>query len=395
MQYLLFDELPKRKQRLLEGRGHENPWLIWLAEEWGDIQFQCKEYARLNKLPELKELCSNFLIFLGIQGRKYNVIGLMVNQAKNTKANGAEGQGDYMEAYLNCIMGNVAVVRARQMGLGKQVVEALQQEAYPCLLDGVPVKHLTHGHYTERKRLQQPINKQPIRTVPLTIKVAGEEHLYYSAAAVKKTPEPPRDDAVNVSDRPSQPPQQQPSEPEDPISRLNRLFYNEPAVEPQQGVSDSISHFVSDFGNGNSAEPLFNGVADETKCETRNAKREMVLELQATGASQTQIIEQVFGAKPGDNQAYRDAVIEYRWLISRDEPWPGFADPVAAEVESWVEDRVFQLHDQGCDLDEIILHVWGCPYIKPGGKPGKRQRYEAARAKLIQIFEEYGVQIDA
>jgi hypothetical protein len=365
MEYLLWEELEIRKQRLREGRGHENPWLIWLAEEWGDIQRQCKRFARLWKRPELLELASEFQIALGSQGRKYNILGLIVNQAKNTKANGAEGMGDYLEAFLNCLMGNVAIVRARQMGLGKEVVAALQSEAYPCLLDGVPVKHLTHGHYTERKRLQTPINKQPIRTRPLTIKVAGEEHLYQSSVAVMEQedspPEPPRRSGGNDgSDRPSQQPQQQSSQLEDPVSIFNRLYYNEPAVEPEQGTSDSTSlpSFTSLPSETDSELPQNSGSDDERIFSEIREGREV-------DKSMSTLISEIWGVSSGPS--FTKKVAEYKRI-----------------VDLFAEEWALDLAEAEMSTRDILKTVWN---VKQGDKEFKQRREQ-----LKQIFESYAME---
>ncbi len=171
MKLLLEVELEDRKKR--KRRGEKLPLLIWVLEEIGDINLHCQRMAKKTKNESYSNLLGDFLIGLGAQGRKYEFLGLIVNQSGNTGANGMGGMGDYLKAFSEIWLGRVCLKRAKLMGLDSNVIDFLSQQAYPCLLGEKPAIHPTHGKYSVREKKQPPSPEidYPIAQLTLSIKL--------------------------------------------------------------------------------------------------------------------------------------------------------------------------------------------------------------------------------
>ncbi len=173
MRWILETELQQRKNDRFSDT--EPTLFIWVAEELGDLFLEAKRLA--NKLEDdkeakaLRELVPDFLVGCGSQGRKYEFLGFIVNQASNSKANGMAGLGDYLEAYIKVLMGRVATKQARLMGMDKKEREWLSQQAYPTTVDGQPAIHLTHGQYKIRQKKQAPAPYQRAKSLPLPLEL--------------------------------------------------------------------------------------------------------------------------------------------------------------------------------------------------------------------------------
>jgi hypothetical protein len=138
MQWFLLTDLPQRRKDLKRNKQH--PLTIWVLEELGGVTRSVKRLAATIDNKEerklLENLVSDFLVELGSQGRKYEYLGVLVNQAGNIGANGMSGFGDYLEAYHQIWLGRVATKRAKLKGCSSNSLTFLNSQPYPCLVGG-------------------------------------------------------------------------------------------------------------------------------------------------------------------------------------------------------------------------------------------------------------------
>ncbi|MCT7970272.1 hypothetical protein NG799_28555 [Laspinema sp. D1] len=164
MRWMLDTELKGRKQ----GKRPKTP-LIWVCDELGDLAYFARKKAAETKDKTWTEVVPDFLICAGSQGRKYEIMGVFINQGANVTAVGLEGKGDYLESYHKIFLGRLTAKWGAIQGIAKDKLESLSKTAYPCLVGSEVAIHPTHGHYGERKKKQPPkplVNFQA-QTLPL------------------------------------------------------------------------------------------------------------------------------------------------------------------------------------------------------------------------------------
>ena len=142
------NELDSRRE--LKRIGKTFTHKIYIFDEWPSIRIAAKKAKK-------DELCQDALIRLGSECRKYNMLVIFCSQSGNVKASGLDGMGDFLSNFALIRLGEVAVKYAKRNGL-KNEYELLKNVAYPCLVNDDLSYHETHGHYTEFKDKQPPIN---------------------------------------------------------------------------------------------------------------------------------------------------------------------------------------------------------------------------------------------
>lgn len=143
------NELDSRRE--LKRVGKKFNQKIYVFDEWPSIRI----YAEDDK--EKKKLCKNALVRLGSECRKYNMLVFFCSQSGSVKANGLDGQGDFLSNFALIRLGELAVNYAKDNGL-KNEYQLIKNVAYPCLVNKNISYHETHGNYTEFKDKQPPIN---------------------------------------------------------------------------------------------------------------------------------------------------------------------------------------------------------------------------------------------
>lgn len=330
----------------------------------------------------------NYLKLLLREARKVGLRLILLLQGDEVKALKIEGEGSLRKCLKYVRLGEVATEYAGTLGgseLEKNPLLAfLSEQEYPVMVERKPAVTPDLTYLRERgaragqlwlREREQRERSQPTTVVDPEMKrndernIAGLSEEFLSAI----------EEHISEFSEPRNP---------DPFAETLDQIRNLPVVDRP------ISDFNSSCNSGsNGLHSGGNGGDRPQQRETDSQRRRKLMnELLVQGATQTQIIESIWGAKPGENQAYKMALVEYRWLATRDDDWPGFADPMAQSIDDWISDRVWQLHQEQLSLRNIIWHVWGVQHISANGRPQKRARYDAAWTKLLTVLREYGVE---
>jgi hypothetical protein len=200
MRWMLDVELKGRKQ----GKRPKTP-LIWVCDELGDLAYFAKKKAVETKDKTWTEVIPDFLICAGSQGRKYEFLGIFINQGANVKAIGLEGSGDYLESYHKIFLGRLTEKWGAIQGVAKDKIETLKATAYPVMIGSDLAIHPTHGGYKERKKKQppKPSVSYSVRIIPMPsdIPFSGNSETFedYPEPATNPTPITVPGDAVDPS----------------------------------------------------------------------------------------------------------------------------------------------------------------------------------------------------
>ncbi|MBD1864267.1 MULTISPECIES: hypothetical protein [Trichocoleus] len=339
----------------------------------------------------------NYLKLLLREARKVGLRLILLLQGDEVKALKIEGEGSLRKCLKYVRLGEVATEYAGTLGGSEPeknpLLAFLSEQEYPVMVERKPAVTPDLTYIRERgARAGQQWLKQ-------------REQLERSQPTTVVDPEMKRNDARNIEGLS----EEFLSAIEDHISEFSEPRNRDPFAETldqirnlpvsDRPISDFNSSFNSGSGGLNSGgnggdRPQQRETKSELKRETDSQRRRKTInEMLSQGATQTQIIESVWGAKPGENQAYKIALVEYRWIATRDDDWPGFADPMAQYIDDWLSDRVIQLHREQLSLRNIIWHIWGVPHISTNGRPQKRARYDAAWSKLLTVLREYGLEV--
>ncbi len=189
MRWMLDVELKGRKQ----GKRAKTP-LIWVCDELGDLAYFAKKKASETKDKTWTEVIPDFLICAGSQGRKYEFLGIFINQGANVKAIGLEGSGDYLESYHKIFLGRLTEKWGAIQGVAKDKIETLKSTAYPVMIGSDLAIHPTHGGYRERKKKQppKPSVSYPVRIIPMPsdIPFSGNSETFEDYPQSSGTPTP-------------------------------------------------------------------------------------------------------------------------------------------------------------------------------------------------------------
>ena len=241
---------------------------------------------------------SKALSRLGCEGRKYGVSLIAIAHTSNAEALGIDAK--LRSNYLVLAVG----APARQIGektWGKKSPEFchLNATAYPCLVSGSVADqvaiHPTHGYATQYKKQGVP----PRNLLPIN-------QVNQPGKPISKPAKSERDVINNYLDRLYSLPGYNPPEPGSEPTRTSEPL-NLPAeplnLTQDNGFSGSLNPVQSSDTPKNPApEPVNPNLAAK------------VLALKKEGKNKAEIILEVWGAKKGGSQAYRDANDEFEGI---------------------------------------------------------------------------------
>lgn len=148
----LLDQLKLRRDR--RKKGLPNPPLMIVADEWASL----RAYAAKRK----NDVCDEFVLLMGCEARKLNMVTLLCSQSGNVKAMGLEGQGDFLENWCLVRLGKIAKKYCKNLP-DRLVADAVAKSAYPCLINDELSYHPTHGSYAVFEEGNTPQNIKPYR----------------------------------------------------------------------------------------------------------------------------------------------------------------------------------------------------------------------------------------
>ena len=283
----LLEELKPRRDR--RKKGLPNPPLMIVADEWASL----RAYASKRK----NDVCDEFVLLMGCEARKLNMVTLLCSQSGNVKAMGLEGQGDFLENWCLVRLGKIAKKYAKNMP-DRLVAETVAKLPYPCLINDELSYHPTHGHYQDFKDGQRPEKIKPYR------KHQASTNQRVSTTETISNPVKSETDVIkNYLDRLYNLPGYSHPEPGSDPTRTS-----EPVNLPLEPMNLNQSQgFTGSVNPVQSSEPPKN-LAPEPVNPNLAAK---VLALKKEGKNKAEIILEVWGAKKGGSQAYRDANDEF------------------------------------------------------------------------------------
>lgn len=301
----LLEELKPRRDR--RKKGLPNPPLMIVADEWASL----RAYASKRK----NDVCDEFVLLMGCEARKLNMVTLLCSQSGNVKAMGLEGQGDFLENWCLVRLGKIAKKYCKNLP-DRLVADAVAKAAYPCLINDELSYHPTHGCYGVFEEGQAPKNIKPYRKS-------------HSLNSIHN-----QDDSNHVPITNSQ-------ESEAVIIRnyLDRLYkmpgYNPPKTIPSQGENqgETFSSQGESENQGENAttqsESKFSpcgenyiqgenghfrgGLGDESESENVFTLDDagQVLALKKSGKNKPEIIAIMWGVKPGKSRKYESAKCKF------------------------------------------------------------------------------------
>lgn len=277
-----------RRRKLSRGDLKSQPPYIFVADE---LMGMISEF-------ENPKSVSKALSRLGCEGRKYGVSLIAIAHTSNAEALGIDAK--LRSNYLVLAVG----APARQIGektWGKKSPEFchLNATAYPCLVSGSVADqvaiHPTHGYATQYKKQGVP----PRNLLPIN-------QVNQPGKPISKPAKSERDVINNYLDRLYSLPGYNPPEPGSEPTRTSEPL-NLPAeplnLTQDNGFSGSLNPVQSSDTPKNPApEPVNPNLAAK------------VLALKKEGKNKAEIILEVWGAKKGGSQAYRDANDEFEGI---------------------------------------------------------------------------------
>lgn len=286
----LLEELKPRRDR--RKKGLPNPPLMIVADEWASL----RAYASKRK----NDVCDEFVLLMGCEARKLNMVTLLCSQSGNVKAMGLEGQGDFLENWCLVRLGKIAKKYAKNMP-DRLVAETVAKLPYPCLINDELSYHPTHGHYQDFKDGQRPEKIKPYR------KHQASTNQRVSTTETISNPVKSETDVIkNYLDRLYNLPGYSHPEPGSDPTRTS-----EPVNLPLEPMNLNQSQgFTGSVNPVQSSEPPKN-LPPEPPNPNLAAK---VLALKKEGKNKAEIILEVWGAKKGGSQAYRDANDEFEGI---------------------------------------------------------------------------------
>lgn len=257
---LLLGELDNRRTQKRAGQPLAPVAVV--CDEWPSIRLFCAQKGL--------DVADRYLLRMGSEARKYEMLNIFCSQSGNVKALGLEGKGDFLENYLLIRLCKVAVKHSARAG-ERSVHEQLKQTAFACLVGDEPALHPTHGHYPQFRKGLPPANLREVRSLPLTVPVTS--HLVVPTGS----PAPVH---------PGSPAPGAPVPGPAPGAEVNHL-------EPPTGEA---------FGESSQGEPVHPADPYSTKIEPWAV--ELVHRLMDQGWSQNQIIPRVWHAQKGRGKRY-------------------------------------------------------------------------------------------
>lgn len=278
----LLEELKLRRDR--RKKGLPNPPLMIVADEWASL----RAYASKRK----NDVCDEFVLLMGCEARKLNMVTLLCSQSGNVKAMGLEGQGDFLENWCLVRLGKIAKKYVKNLP-DRLVADAVTKSAYPCLINDELSTHPTHGCYGVFEDGQAPKNIKPYRKHQVINQGTG------TPQTISNSPKNEREVINNYLDRLYKLPGYSHPEPGSDSARTS-----EPLNLPSEPVN-----LNQDNGFSGSANPVQGSeLAQNHPPEPMNPNlATQVLALKKEGKNKAEIILALWGAKKGGSQAYKDA----------------------------------------------------------------------------------------
>jgi len=160
---LLLDELSQRKR---EGKLGllDRPPLMVVINEWLSLV----SYCDLLKL----DIAERFIRSMAAEARKYGIVLMFLAQAESAEAVGLEGVSGLKDCFLI-----IRLCKACKRYVQNHTDKILRQyvnshKGFTCLVGDEIARHLTHDHYPRFGRNLPPSPILPLRSQPLTIKIA-------------------------------------------------------------------------------------------------------------------------------------------------------------------------------------------------------------------------------
>jgi len=135
----------------------------------------CDEYPAIRAYAKSQKsaIADDFILRYGSEARKFNKLPIFISQSGNTKALGLEGMGDFLENFGLIRLGKIAK-KYLKYSSNIAIREACNTLAYPMLInDDELFLHPTHGHYSNVRKNQKPINIKPVKCEPLPFNFGG------------------------------------------------------------------------------------------------------------------------------------------------------------------------------------------------------------------------------
>ncbi|NEP00880.1 MAG: hypothetical protein F6K58_19885 [Symploca sp. SIO2E9] len=256
-----------------------------LCDEWLEIRTD-----RRNKKGEYEGIADDFIRLFSTKSRKFNKVALFILHSHNCEAAGVDG--NLRENYQIIYLGNIA----------RRFHQNLKECAYPCVLGGVQYEHPTHGHHSTFR---------PKGNIPRGLRPLGNSSSISSASNENLSDQERYEQWVNGATS------------EDVNELIDRMRgdRNDSEMKPETiSEEPETEETISDTRNKpkqreNNSPGDFGMVSRNhfTLAKlTREQTSSLIETLKRKGLSQTEIIKDLWGVKPGDNSPYKQAREEYR-----------------------------------------------------------------------------------